>query len=392
MKNITASLFITLFIINTAQSQFKLSDSAEIHILTCGPYQGELYSAFGHSAIRVTDPERGVDLLYNYGVFDFDQPNFYLNFARGYLNYKLAVMSYDRFRDYYIFYNRFIHEQVLNLNQNQKQEFFEFLQWNALPENQYYYYDYFYDNCATRVRDALTKTFGDNIEFDGSYIETEYTIRDLTDIYLKYQPWGDLGIDICLGLPMDKKATPEMYMFLPDYIESAFNHATIKSDSGSIPLVKKTIITYESQDEEIPNSLLTPLNVFVILFLLILGLTIYGWKNNKRFKGVDILLFTIFGLIGTLLLALWVATDHKAAANNLNVLWALPTHLIIGIILMKKEQPPWLKPYFIAYAVLGSLLVLTWKIFPQEMHYSLIPIVLILIVRSVFNYKLLKEK
>ena len=374
----------------SSQGQIRLSDQAEIHVLTCGPYQGELYSAFGHSAIRVHDPKTGLDWLYNYGVFDFDQPNFYLNFARGYLNYKLAVMDYSRFRDYYIYHNRYIHEQVLNLNKEQKQEFFNFLQWNSEPENQYYYYDYFYDNCATRVRDALIKTFDGNVEFDGSYIDTDYTIRDLTDIYLKHQPWGDLGIDICLGLPMDKKATPFMYMFLPDYIESAFNHATIKTDSGNVPLVKNTIITYSQRDEEIPSSILTPLNAFGVLFVIILFITIYGWKKNKAFKGIDMVFFIGIGLVGTLLFVLWVATDHKAAANNLNVLWALPTHLIVGIAMLRKNKPKWLTYYFLGYSVLGALMIIFWKVLPQEMHYSLIPIVLILVVRSLFNYKLLK--
>ncbi|MEM7110199.1 MAG: DUF4105 domain-containing protein, partial [Bacteroidota bacterium] len=220
MKRIIALLFMAmpLFI----QGQSVLSPQAEIRVITFGPYQGELYSAFGHSGIRVIDPVNGINDFYNYGIFDFDQPNFYLNFARGFLNYRLAVMQYDRIVNYYAYYQqRYVHEQVLNLDSIQRQKLFDFLVWNARPENMYYYYDYFYDNCATRVRDAIEGTFEGKVEFDGSYISTDYTIRDLTDLYLPHQPWGDLGIDICLGLPMDKKATPYMYMFLPDYIESA---------------------------------------------------------------------------------------------------------------------------------------------------------------------------
>lgn len=373
-------------LISSAQS-IQLSERAEIHILTCGPFQGELYSAFGHSAIRVYDPENEIDWLYNYGVFDFNQPNFYLNFARGYLNYKLAVMDYQRFRDYYIYYNRYIHEQVLNFNADQKQKFFEFLEWNALPENQFYYYDYFYDNCATRVRDALVTTFGDSIKFDGSYIETDYTIRELTDLYLEYQPWGDLGIDICLGLPMDKQASPWMYMFLPDYIESAFNHASIVTDSSSIPLIKKTISTYESKPQEIGNSLFSPWNVFYALLLIGVVITVFGIKKNKAFKGLDIVLFTIIGLVGSLLTLLWLATDHNAAARNMNILWALPTHFLAGLLLIKKEKKPWLKNYFLFSSVLGLLLVVCWSFLPQQMHTSLIPIVLLLSVRGFYNYK-----
>ncbi len=383
-----------LFILTSLQvrAELKLSETAQIHILTCGPYQSELYSAFGHSAIRVYDKENGLDLLYNYGVFDFNQPNFYLNFARGFLNYKLAVMDYSRFRDYYIYHNRFIHEQVLNFNQSQKQQFFEFLQWNSKPENQYYYYDYFYDNCATRVRDALISTFDDKIEFDGSYIKTDYTIRELTDLYLKNQPWGDLGIDICLGLPMDKKATPNMYMFLPDYIESAFNHATIKTDSGVVPLVKRTINTYEAEAETIDRSIMTPLNVFSVILIMGILFTVFGFKNRKPFKLLDIVLFSLIGLIGLLLFVLWVATDHNAAAGNMNILWALPTHLMAGLLLIKAKKSGWLKNYFLFTSVLNLGILVSWAFLPQQLHYSLIPIVMLLMIRAFFNYQMAKDK
>lgn len=386
VRNLISLVFICWAMVGQGQT-IQLSDKAEIHVLTCGPFQGELYSAFGHSAVRVYDPENNIDWLYNYGIFDFNQPNFYLNFARGFLNYKLAVMDYQRFRDYYVYYNRYIHEQVLNFNPSEKQQFFEFLEWNAQPENQFYYYDYFYDNCATRVRDALKTTFDNKIVFDGSYIDTDYTIRELTDIYLEHQPWGDLGIDICLGLPMDKKATPWMYMFLPDYIESAFNHASIDRDSVKVPLVKETISTYESRPEEIQKSLFTPLNIFSLVLVLGIALTILGIKRKKAFKGIDIFLFTGIGLVGLLLTLLWLATDHNAAAKNMNILWALPTHLVAGLMLVKKEKTTLLKNYFLFTCVLGILLVLSWGFLPQQMHMALIPIVLLLSVRGYYNYK-----
>jgi len=135
MQRIIFILCVLLSLPGYAQNS-QLSSRAEIYVVTCGPYQNELYSAFGHSAFRVSDPVAAFDWIYNYGVFDFNQPNFYLNFARGNLNYKLGVHEYHPFRDYYISNNRFIHEQQLNLTQEQKQKLFEFLEWNALPENQ----------------------------------------------------------------------------------------------------------------------------------------------------------------------------------------------------------------------------------------------------------------
>ncbi|ELR72250.1 hypothetical protein C900_01804 [Fulvivirga imtechensis AK7] len=369
----------------------KLSPEAEIHVLTCGPYQGELYSAFGHSAIRVKDPGKGYDILYNYGVFDFDQPNFYLNFTRGHLYYKLGVTDYRRFRDYYIYYNRYIREQVLNLSVEQKQELFDFLQWNALPENQYYLYDYFYDNCATRVRDALVKTFGDKVSFDGSYVETKHTIRSLTDIYLKQQPWGDLGIDICLGLPMDVEATPYMYMFLPDYIEQGFNHATIVRDGKNVPLVKETLITYESKPEADQASAITPFIVFVLLLAGGTFLTYLGFTRDKRFVWVDCFMFSVVGVLGWLLLFLWAGTDHRAAANNLNLLWAVPLHFPVALMLLKRNKSLFLKNYFKIMAILSLLLLAAWAFLPQQLHYSLIPLVMLLGLRSFYIQRYLSK-
>ena len=205
-------LFILVLLYSSqlsAQQIVTLSEQAEISVITCGPSQRELYTAFGHSAFRVNDPANGIDLAYNYGVFNFNQPNFYLNFARGYLYYRLGVEEFQDFVYPYMHFNRSVREQVLDLSREQKQKVFQFLQINARPENQQYRYDYFYNNCATKIRDVIVEALGeDAVQFDGSYVTTDYTIRELTDLYLKEQPWGDLGIDICLGLPMDKKATP----------------------------------------------------------------------------------------------------------------------------------------------------------------------------------------
>ena len=379
MRKITF-LFLLLFSVSTFAQTSRLSEKAEIHVVTFEPFQGELYSAFGHSGFRIVDTELQYDAIYDYGVFDFNQPNFYLNFARGNLNYKLGKHAYAPFRDYYIYNNRFIHEQKLNLTQEQKQKLFDFLEWNALPENQYYRYDYFYDNCATKIRDVVKHVFGDSIKFDDSYIQTDYTIRDLTELYLKKQPWGDLGIDVCLGLPMDKKASPYEYMFLPDYIESAFDHAVIV-DSVSRKLVKEKILTYQSQPEEIAFSLFHPWIVFGMCLAIGVVLTYYDFKKRKISKWFDAVLFGMIGLIGLLLLLLWIATDHKAAANNFNLLWALPTHLVVFFWFWKENKPKWFVTYFKVIGIIQLILILCWFVLPQQLNVFLIPIVILLVVR-----------
>lgn len=382
-------VILLLLVSSVSFGQVTLSDKAEISVLTLGPWQGQVYTAFGHSAFRVSDPANGIDLAYNYGVFNFDRPNFYLNFAKGHNYYMLGVADYKRFEYSYIYFDRYIHEQKLNLTKKQKQRLFDYLEWNARPENAEYLYDYFYDNCATKIPAVMLKVFGDTVKFDPSHIKTNYTIRELTDLYLTHQPWGDLGIDLGLGLPMDKTASPYEYMFLPDYVESGFANASIENNGIAEPLVKERKVLYDSQHNTPPNTLIHPLLVFGVLFLIIAVISYRDMKRRKIAQWIDIVLFTLVGSIGTLLLLLWVATDHKAAAKNLNLLWALPTHLIAVIAMLRK--PKWLMHYFLVTAILALIVLGTWPFLPQKLHYSLIPLVMALGVRAFTQYIIRKE-
>ena len=380
-------IFLLVLFTNGVFGQ-KLSEQATISVVTFGPFQGELFSAFGHSAFRIYDPAQRIDDAYHYGVFDFDQPNFYLNFARGYLYYSLGINDYQPFRNYYIHYNRKVHEQVLNLTALQKQKLYDYLQWNALPENVHYRYDYFYNNCATKIRDVVIEALGNDVNFDGSYVTTDYTIRELTDIYLKHQPWGDLGIDIGLGLPIDKKAAPSEYMFLPDYVESGFDHATIQQNGNAVPLVREKILVYDSREEELPKGPPHPLYVFGFVALVCLAISYLDYKRKKLSAWLDVIVFGITGVVGALLLFLWLFTDHNDSAYNFNLLWAMPTNLIVVFAFLRK--PRWLQRYFFVISIVLVVLLATWWVLPQALNTALIPVAVSLLLRSSLNYVLRK--
>lgn len=383
IKNRLAIAFILMSF--TVSAQTVLSDRAEISVITCGPSQDELYSAFGHSAIRVQDPASGLDLAYNYGVFKFDT-KFYFNFTRGNLLYNLGVYPYARFRDFYILENRYVHEQVLNLPSGQKQQLMDYLSNNARPENATYRYDYFYNNCATKVRDVFVELFGERMKFDGLYIRESHTIRDLTNIYLVRQPWGKLGIDICLGLPMDKKLTPFAHMFLPDFVESGFDHATL----DGVPVVKKKISVYKSRSEIPAENFFHPWLVFSLFLLITTAISYNDRRKKKLTKWFDVIVFSIVGWLGVCLALLWFATDHLAAAKNFNLLWAFPFHAVAGILLAVNRNSQLTVRYFTAVAVLSVLTLLLWPVLPQQLNVFLIPFVLALGIRSATISVLLK--
>jgi hypothetical protein len=381
--------FVLLLFTVTGSWAQKLSDNATISVITCGPHHEVSFLSFGHSAFRVRDPQAGFDYAFNYGIFDFDKPGFVLNFALGNNVYLLGVQDFENFKNSYIEDNRYVHEQTLNLTIDQKQKVFNYLVWNAAPENREYLYDYFYDNCATRIRDVVVKTLGDEVSFDGSYITTDYTIRQLTDIYLEPFPWLDLGIDLCLGLPMDKKAAAYEYMFLPDYIESGFDHATVKNDTASVPIVLEKSIIYAERPEEEGFSFTHPLYAFCLLLIISLAVSVKDFYTKKLSNWFDVIIFGSAGIIGVLLLLLWFLTDHKAAAYNFNLLWALPTHLIAVIAFVRAKR--WLVNYFLAVFLLEGFVLLFWWALPQQLNLSLIPVVITLLLRALVQYALRKQ-
>jgi hypothetical protein len=367
-------------------AQVRLSPEAQISVITCGPDTRELYAAFGHSAIRVYDPANGLDEAFNYGVFNFNQPNFYLNFAKGFLYYKLGVYSYPDFEAYYLQNDRYVHEQVLRLTADQKERLFQFLIWNAQPENQNYRYQYYQNNCASKIRDVLETQLGDAVQWDSTFVQTGDSFRDKTDEYLDQLPWGDLGIDICLGLPIDRTMYAREFMFLPDYVEQFVDHAKIRSDSGWVSLVADKRVL----DKPVIKSgvaFVHPWIAFGFLFAAVAAITLFDWKRKQLSTWLDVAVFGITGLIGCLLLALWMFTDHQDAARNFNLLWAFPLHLV-GAVLAFRKTSTWAKKYFQFAFVLTALLMASWWLMPQALNPFLVPVAASILARAAINSKL----
>ena len=378
-------LLLLAFSFLTNAQQLKLSNQAEISILTIGPGT-LLMDAFGHNGFRVRDRERMLDVVFNYGTFDFDTPNFYLKFAQGKLNYKLSHNSYDDFFQAYIAQNRSIDEQILDLTRTQKQQVFDFLLNNARPENKYYLYDFFYDNCATKMKDVLKVSLNETLTFKQPNDFNPKTFRALIHEHVNRNSWGSLGIDIALGSVIDKRATPEEHMFLPKYIHVFFEKATFTNSNK--PIVKQPRLLYKKKEKSISNIfLMSPLMIFGLLGILILWITYQDYKKGARTIWLDIGLFSITGFIGVILLLLWFATDHTATANNYNLLWAFPVNLLVVLQLLKKTPKRWFIKYLKFLIIMLCLLTLHWIIGVQVFAIGLIPLFLALLIRYVYLVK-----
>lgn len=378
-------LLLLLLKFSIGFAQFQLSEDATISIITIGPGK-ELYDSFGHSAFRVQDPANNRDLIFNYGTFDFDTPNFYLKFARGKLPYALSVRDYQGFLNAYIRENRTFVEQELDLTYGQKTKIFNALLKNAQPENREYKYDFFFDNCATRMRDVLKKSLGDDLNYNAGYAPEQYTFRALIQQRLDRNTWGSLGIDICLGAVIDQTATEWQHQYLPEYVHDAAAMATIFHNNNEKPLVKnKTVVFNANGSNKLkPFFLLTPLAVFGVIGLFILGITYRDYKRKKRSGWLDAILFFITGLVGSLLLLLWIATDHTATANNYNLLWAFPLNLLFFSLISRSKVKKWLYRYVFFLILLMVLMVFHWVTNVQVFAIGLIPFLVALALRWVY--------
>ncbi|OUR93387.1 hypothetical protein A9Q87_05440 [Flavobacteriales bacterium 34_180_T64] len=362
--------------------QLTLSPDTQISVLTIGPGTS-LNDAFGHNAFRVKDNSYGIDLVYGYGEYDFDAPNFYLKFAQGKLNYLLSKDNYDRFYKYYVYQDRTISEQILNLSQGEKQHLFNFLQENYKPENRRYLYDFFYDNCATKMRDVLELAKESKLNFPLTEDYEPKTFRNLIHEHVNRNTWGSFGIDIALGSVIDKEATPYEQMYLPKYIYEFFKTATFDS---SHKLVRKSQILYRQKGNSTSklNVLFSPLIVMSILAFIILFITYSDYKKQKRSRWLDIVLCSITGLIGLCILLLWFATDHSATAQNYNVLWACPLNLFIIVQLTRKKVKSWVINYLKFLIIMLCLLTLHWLVGIQIYAIGLIPLLIALGIRYIF--------
>lgn len=322
-KKIFISFLLCFSIVQTNAQED--SSRLRISLMTCGPGD-EIWAQFGHNAIRIVDSTAGTDVVFNYGTFAFGD-GFEIQFMRGKLLYYVSVYPYKYFLQEYSDPERRVEEQVLLIGDKEKRQIRDYLVNNAKEENKYYKYDFFFDNCATRLRDILPSVLGDDFKYTPVLPEdSKMRFRDIMDAYFYRVHFERVGCNLLLGSPIDAVMTDKDIMFLPDFVRNGLKGAT---DGGRL-VAADPVVIYEGPIRP-PAGPNWPLIVISALSLLtVIGLVVPRMKLLGNIMTFVFLLVT--GLLGTLMLVMWLWTDHQGCHNNYNVLWALPTNVILAFL------------------------------------------------------------
>jgi hypothetical protein len=377
-KRIFLLIFLILLIFQSKIQAQQLSSDAKISILTCDPGR-DVYSMYGHTAIRVCDPTQKLDVVFNYGVFSFDSPNFMYRFAKGQTDYLMIGQKFNTFLPEYYEDKRSVNEQVLNLSPEGKTQLYKALLENARPKNREYRYNFFMDNCATRVRDMIEQNGGVKVRFTDSQATESY--RDLVKKFHHSFRWIDLGIDLLVGKRADEPVTAYGQMFLPEYLFNQFAKAEISVEGKSQPLVLETNTLVEYPNSKLNSDWLWPAFLFGLIFLLIAFYSVRNFRSKIKSNKLDYWLLSLSGLAGLIIGWFTLYSEHPAMSPNYNLLWAFPLNLVFAFLWRKKN---WRK-YTHYYFYFSGILLLLSFVCGQQFNPAVYLIILTLLVRVVVN-------
>ena len=372
----------------------RAQDSAKCSLLTCSAGE-EIYSLFGHTALRYEDPARGIDVVFNYGMFSFRVPHFALRFALGETDYQLGVTEFSRFAAEYQWDERDVWQQTLNLTSREKQRLWEALTENYRPENRTYRYNFFYDNCATRPRDRIEACVDGRVEYAAAQdtTATVCTWRDLLHRYTEGHPWARFGIDLCIGSRADKPANYREQMFVPFYLQQYLRGACIVSEQGDRrPLVGEEVKVVDAAHTAQEESLLpSPMQAALLLWAGVTVLSIYGVRRRKSLWALDGLLFGTAGVAGCILTFLAACSQHPAVSPNWLLLILHPLHLFCLPCVLIRVKKKRLSRYMAANGVVLTLFIVLLAPIPQFIPPAVLPLTLCLLVRCASNWMLARK-
>ncbi|MFT5144144.1 MAG: hypothetical protein ACI80V_001720 [Rhodothermales bacterium] len=378
----TAGLLLVLLLSpspTVAQLPDTLSDVGRLYVLTILPGE-DVYNRYGHTAIRAQDRQKGLDVTFNYGTFDFEAPGFIGNFIQGEMDYFLSFGSTRRALQSATLQARAVRQQLLDVSKEHRDAIYSALLKNAEEENREYRYDFLFDNCATRPRDILATALGASVTWDNG-TGLQQSFRQLLDPYHAASPDIDLGTDLVLGSRLDREASASEEAFLPIRLEAILAAAEVEDQYGRRPLVLVSDTLIWSPRPVFPErafpwpTLLTGLLLLAGLLTLKRSLVV-----GRQLPLFDNALLATLGVVGVVLLYMATATSHVVTGANYNLLWALPTHLA-AIFLFKRLGTRKTGVYLVGAAVLAALSLTGGWLLPQPLPMAMVPIVLLAVIR-----------
>ncbi len=358
MRSFTLSI-LTLFLLFTAtssaQTNLLVSEQTEVSLLTCGS-GNQLHSLFGHTALRIHNIQNGVDVVFNYGAFDFSTPNFYMKFVKGDMQYFVATGSYDEFIQNYQYENRTVYEQKLNLAPEQQQQLINDLVAVLSSDQKFYTYKFIDRNCTTMVAERINSLLKTAISTDIPDTQKDY--RTILNSYLANSFYEKLGINLIFGAKVDKQSDK---LFLPLELMDGVS----KTKTGTTPLTSETVTVYEQQPTDTSGSLWNNIYTFIAALALFVA---FAHK-----KPIAIAYFTIMGLMGLFFALVGFYSFHEEVSANYNTLVISPIFLISLFFLIAKNK----KGFRIsAYACFVSMLAFIGYAFNKDHFLLMLPIII----------------
>ena len=361
--------------------QSQSTDSIRFSLLTCAPGT-EIYSLFGHTAIRYENYTRRIDVAFNYGMFSFNTPNFIFRFVAGETDYQLGITPYSYFEAEYAMRGSSVYQQVLNLTQSEKECLLTILENNYLPENRIYRYNYFYDNCTTRARDKIEECIEGKVVYPDSLSGKSY--RSIVHEFTAGSPWDEFGIDLCLGAEADKEINKRQQMFSPFYMKYYASNAYIVDAGGTRrPLILDETKIVDVEPEEVqPGFILSPL-MCGSLFLALCVVMAWGqWKTQRIWWGWDIVLYGLQGLAGCIIAFLFFFSVHPTVGSNWLLILFNPIPLLYLPFMVYKAVKRKKDYYHVGNMVYLTLFITILPFCGQEFNLTVLPLALGLLVTS----------
>jgi len=382
MKKLILLWLIVIFHSSFSNARpLMFADSVVVSLLTCEPGDA-LYARFGHTAIRVRDTV-GMDVVFNYGLFDFNTENFYWKFLLGHTDYLLGVSPTDYFLKEYQERNTIVWEQVINLNALEKNMLIDALNTNYEPENRMYRYNFAFDNCATRPRDKIKEVVNGVLALGTAYEHETY--RQLINRYLTEAPWAELGINLVFGAEADKQVKNAGSDFLPMLLRDNFQRGVIvhpqKQEARRLVNSINMLVYADNASKKPVFWLFQPEVIFILWLIPGVALSFFKKSNRRNSLIFDSVLFCITGLAGVILFMLTFFSEHPLVGNNYNLLWLNPLNLIAAVLVW----PDRTRKLMLWYHVINVFLILFYfllvTLFVQAVPVSVIPLILLLIYR-----------